>query len=186
VPTVRRIIVGVHGSLGSLQALRYAADEARQRDVPLLPVMAWVPPGGDLAERRHASPYLRKIWRDDAWKRLWAAFDAGLGGVPGDVLVEPYVARGESGPVLVDTAERPDDLLVIGTGRRAGLARVTRKSVSRYCLAHARCPVLAVPPSALMDEMGHGLRSWQLRRHALIPDTLDASGAPGAPGASEG
>ena len=185
-PTVRRIIVGVHGSLGSLQALRYAADEARQRDVPLLPVTAWVPPGGDLAERRRPSPYLRKIWRDDAWKRLWAAFDAGLGGVPGDVLVEPYVARGESGPVLVDTAERPDDLLVIGTGRRAGLARVTRKSVSRYCLAHARCPVLAVPPSALMDEMGHGLRSWQLRRHALIPDTLDASGAPGAPGASEG
>jgi nucleotide-binding universal stress UspA family protein len=174
VPTVRRIIVGVHGSLGSLQALRYAADEARQRAVPLLPVMAWLPPGGDLAERRHASPYLRKIWRDDAWKRLWAAFDAGLGGVPDDVLVEPYVARGESGPVLVDTADQPDDLLVIGTGRRAGLARVTRKSVSRYCLAHARCPVLAVPPSALMDEMGHGLRSWQLRRHALIPDTPDA------------
>lgn len=173
-PTVRRIIVGVHGSLGSLQALRYAADEARQRAVPLLPVMAWLPPGGDLAERRHASPYLRKIWRDDAWKRLWAAFDAGLGGVPDDVLVEPYVARGESGPVLVDTADQPDDLLVIGTGRRAGLARVTRKSVSRYCLAHARCPVLAVPPSALMDEMGHGLRSWQLRRHALIPDTPDA------------
>jgi nucleotide-binding universal stress UspA family protein len=174
VPTVRRIIVGVHGSLGSLQALRYAADEARQRAVPLLPVMAWLPPGGDLAERRHASPYLRKIWRDDAWKRLWAAFDTGLGGVPDDVLVEPYVARGESGPVLVDTADQPDDLLVIGTGRRAGLARVTRKSVSRYCLAHARCPVLAVPPSALMDEMGHGLRSWQLRRHALIPDTPDA------------
>ena len=69
-PTVRRIIVGVHGSLGSLQALRCAADEARQRDVPLLPVIAWVPPGGDMAERRHASPYLRKVWRDDAWRRL--------------------------------------------------------------------------------------------------------------------
>jgi hypothetical protein len=37
-------------------------------------------------------------------------------------------------------------------------------------VAHAKCPVLAVPPSALMDEMGHGLRSWQ-RRHALIPNT---------------
>jgi nucleotide-binding universal stress UspA family protein len=175
VPTVRRIIVVVHGSLGSLQALRYAADEARQRDVPLLPVTAWVPPGGDLAERRRPSPYLRKIWRDDAWKRLWAAFDAGLGGVPDDVLVEPHVARGESGLVLVDTADQPGDLLVIGTGRRAGLARAMHRSVSRYCLAHARCPVLAVPPSALMDEMGHGLRSWQLRRHAFIPDTLDAS-----------
>jgi hypothetical protein len=42
--------------------------------------------------------------------------------------------------------------------------------VARYCVAHAKCPVLAIPPSALMDEMGRGLRSWQ-RRHALIPNT---------------
>jgi nucleotide-binding universal stress UspA family protein len=173
VPTVRRIIVGVHGSLGSLQALRYAADEARQRNVPLLPVIAWVPPGGDLAERRNSSPYLRKIWRDAAWERLWEAFDSGLGGLPADLRVEPIVARGETGPVLVETADQPDDLLIIGTGRR-GAGRVLRRSVSRYCLAHARCPVLAVPPSALMDELGHGLRSWQLRRHALIPDRFDA------------
>ena len=173
-PRVRRIIVGVHGSLGSLQALRYAADEARQRDVPLLAVTAWVPPGGDLAERRHSSPYLRKIWRQAAWERLWAAFDAGLGGVPADLRVEPRVARGETGPVLVDIADQPDDLLIIGTGRRGGLRRALRRSVSRYCLAHARCPVLAVPPSALMDEMSHGLRSWHIRRHALIPDTPDA------------
>jgi hypothetical protein len=48
-----------------------------------------------------------------------------------------------------------------------------RRSVARYCVAHAKCPVLAVPPSALMDELGHGLRSWQLRRHALIPNTPD-------------
>jgi nucleotide-binding universal stress UspA family protein len=171
VPTVRRIIVGVHGSLGSLQALRFAADEARQRNVPLLAVTAWIPPGGDMAERRHSSPYLRKIWRDAAWERLWAAFDTGLGGVPADLRVETQAVRGDTGPVLVDTADQPDDLLIIGTGRRAGFGRMMRRSVSRYCLAHARCPVLAVPPSALMDEMSHGLRSWQLRRHALIPDT---------------
>jgi nucleotide-binding universal stress UspA family protein len=170
VPTVRRIIVGVHGSLGSLQALRFAADEARQRAVPLVAVIAWVPPGGDAAERRHFSPYLRKIWYDAAWDRLWEAFDVGLGGVPEDLSVQPYVARGETGPVLVELASEPGDLLIIGTGRRAGLSRALRRSVSRYCLAHARCPVLAVPPSALMDEIGHGIRSWQ-RRHAIIPDT---------------
>jgi nucleotide-binding universal stress UspA family protein len=170
VPTVRRIIVGVHGSLGSLQALRYAADEARRRNVPLLPVTAWSPPGGDMAERRNPSPYLRKIWRDAAWERLLEAFDVGLGGMPEDLHVEPVVARGDTGPVLVDTADRPDDLLIVGTGRRGVLSRMLRRSVSRYCLAHARCPVLAVPPSALMEEMSHGLRAWQ-RRHALIPDT---------------
>jgi nucleotide-binding universal stress UspA family protein len=174
VPTVRRIIVGVHGSLGSLQALRHAADEARERNVPLVAVIAWIPPGGDLAERRHSSPYLRKIWREAAWEQLCAAFDAGLGGVPSDLRVESQAVRGETGPVLVDTADQPGDLLVIGTGRRVGFSRMMRRSVSRYCLAHARCPVLAVPPSALMDEMSHPLHSWHIRRHALIPDTPDA------------
>lgn len=171
-PAVRRIVVGVHGTLGSLQALRYAADEARQRDVPLVPVLAWLPPGGDLAERRSPSQYLRRIWLDAAWQRLWSAFDAGLGGVPSDVLVRPEVVRGYTGPVLVEFAE-PDDLLVIGTGRRSRLGRGLRKSVGRYCLAHARCPVLAVPPSALMEEMsGRGLKSWHARRHAWAPEQV--------------
>jgi nucleotide-binding universal stress UspA family protein len=174
VPTVRRVIVGVHGSLGSLQALRYATNEAQQRDVPLLPVTAWVPPGGDLAERRHASPYLRQLWREDAARRQQAAFEAGLGGLfPAELRVEPRVARGETGPVLVDTADQPDDLLIVGAGRRAGLGRMLHRSVSRYCLAHAKCPVLAVPLSPLMEEMSRGLRAWPLRRHALIPDTPD-------------
>jgi nucleotide-binding universal stress UspA family protein len=173
VTAVRRIVVGVHGSLGSMQALRWAAEEARARGVPLVPVIAWVPPGGDLSERSHPSPYLRRIWRETAAKRLEEAFDEGLGGVPGDLLVQARVERGETGPVLVDVADQPDDLLVIGTGRRSPIGRALHKSVGRYCLAHARCPVLAVPPSQLMDEVGGGggFRPWPLRRrHALIPD----------------
>ncbi|HEV3382412.1 MAG TPA: universal stress protein [Trebonia sp.] len=176
--TVRRIVVGVHGSLGSLQALRYAADEARERGVPLAPVIAWVPPGGDFAERGHPSPYLRQMWREAARDRLSAAFDDGLGGVPGDMRIEPRVERGETGPVLVDVADKPGDLLVIGTGRRSLLARALRKSVGRYLLAHAKCPVVAVPPSSLMDEMRRprplGL-PWPLRRRPNILDTSDIS-----------
>ena len=168
---VRRIVVGVHGSLGSLQALRYAAEEARARKIPLVPVIAWIPPGGDMSERSHPSPYLRQVWSDAATQRLLAAFEAGLGGVPDDIDVEPLVERGETGPVLVDTACQPGDLLVIGTGRRSLVGRALRKSVGRYCLAHAKCPVLAVPPSALMDEMGRGFRPWSLRgRHVPVPD----------------
>jgi nucleotide-binding universal stress UspA family protein len=169
VPAVRRIIVGVHGTLGSLQALRYATDEARQRDVALVPVTAWVPPGGDLAERRHPSPYLRKIWRDAAWQRLWDAFNDGLGGVPGDITVQPAVVRGDAGAVLVDIASSAEDLLIIGTGRRSRVGRRLRRSVGRYCLAHAQCPVLAIPPSSLMNEMSHGLRTWHPWRHVDVP-----------------
>ena len=48
-----RIIVGVSGSPGSLQALRHAAGLARMHEAALVPVLAWVPPGGDLADRSH-------------------------------------------------------------------------------------------------------------------------------------
>ncbi len=168
---VQRIVVGVHGSLGSLQALRWAAEEARERHVPLVPVIAWVPPGGDLAERSHPSPYLRRLWHDAARARLAAAFDEALGGVPGDLPVQPRVERGDTGPVLVDVASRPGDLLVIGTGRRHPVSRALCRSVGRYCLAHATCPVLAVPPSRLMDELQRGLLPWSLRRrHAVAPE----------------
>jgi nucleotide-binding universal stress UspA family protein len=156
----------VHGSLGSLQALRWAAEEARDRQVPLVPVIAWVPPGGDLAERSHPSPYLRRTWREAAKSRLLSAFEDGLGGIPGDLRVAAQIERGETGPVLVDVAAQPGDLLVIGTGRRNPISRALRRSVGRYCLAHAKCPVLAVPPSPLMDELGGGKlrpRSWSLR-----------------------
>ena len=167
---VHRIVVGVHGSLGSLQALRWASEEARERRLPLVPVIAWVPPGGDLAERSHPSPYLRRLWHEAARARLAAAFDEAFGGVPGDLAVRPRVERGDTGPVLVDVACQPGDLLVIGTGRRHPVSRALRRSVGRYCLAHATCPVLAVPPSALMDEMQRHRLPWSRRnRHAVAP-----------------
>jgi nucleotide-binding universal stress UspA family protein len=170
VSAVRRIVVGVHGSLGSLQALRWAAEEARERHVPLMPVIAWVPPGGDMAERSHPSAYLRKLWADAASARLSAAFEEGLGGIPDDLCVRSLVARGETGPVLVDVCDRPGDLLVIGTGRRNAVGRALHRSVGRYCLAHATCPVIAVPPSALVAELRHGLLPWSRRhRRALEP-----------------
>jgi nucleotide-binding universal stress UspA family protein len=170
VSAMRRVVVGVNGSLGSLQALRLAADEARDRHAVLVPVIAWTPPGGDFAERSHPSPYLRRIWREAARQRLAEAFDAGLGGPPDDLQVHARVERGEAGRVLVDVAGHPDDLLVIGTGRRSPVGRLLRKSVGRYCLAHASCPVLAVPPSALVAELGNGrmARSWSLRGRRVL------------------
>jgi len=168
---VRRFIVGVSGSPGSLQALRHAADLARADDASLVPVLAWTPPGGDLADRRHPSPYLRQIWRDAARQRLREAIDLALGGVPEDVCVESDVVRGDPGDVLVGMACHPDDVLVIGAGRRGTLARALSCRVSRYCLAHAQCPVIAVPPSELA-QVSHGLRGWAFRHRGLSPDDL--------------
>jgi nucleotide-binding universal stress UspA family protein len=172
---VRRVIVGASGSPGSLRALRYAEDLARHGNATLTPVLAWVPPGGEVAARQPC-PALIRIWEDAAWERLWAALEGAWGKLPGDLLVEPRVRRGPPGPVLVAIACHPDDLLIVGAGRRTKLTRPWRGRVGRYCLAHALCPVLAVPPAVLTQHAGRGLHGWAFRRRELSVDRLLGDG----------
>lgn len=170
-----RVIVGVSGSPECLPAMRYAAEIARAHRAPLIPVLTWLPPGGDLADRSHPSPVLRQVWADAARQRLRSALQAAFGGLPPDVSTQPHVIRGEPGQTLVRIACQEDDLLVIGAGRRSRIGRILHASVSRYCLAHAACPVLAVPPSPLDREIGRlGLRAWAFRRKTLHPDDIAA------------
>ena len=153
---VGRVVVGVSGSPGSLPALRYAENLARREDAPLLAVHAWVPPGGDLAERRCPSSHLRKVWQEAARQRLHEAFGAAWGGVPAGVDLQLITVRGDTGSALVDVADCADDVLVVGAGRRGMLARVWHGRGSRYCVAHAVCPVFTVPPPALRSRsLGH-------------------------------
>ena len=168
---VTRVVVGVTSSAGSLQALRYGAELARSHDALLMPVHAWVPPGGEVADRRYPSPELRSAWENAAWSRLWAAVDLALGGPPDDVACTPKVVRSEPAQALTLMATEPGDLLVVGAGRRGPVRRMARCHVARYCLAHATCPVVAVPPPELADVM-HGLRGF-IDRHRLHPEDAD-------------
>jgi len=61
VPAAGLIVAGVSGSPGSVHALRYAADLARQHDAILVPLLAWAPPDGDLADRKNPDPQLRQL-----------------------------------------------------------------------------------------------------------------------------
>jgi nucleotide-binding universal stress UspA family protein len=107
VPRVHRIIVGASGSPGSLRALRYARHLARDLDATLAPVLARLPPDGDLADRRTSCEELRRIWAQDARQRLQEAQNLAWGDLPADLPVQPVIRRGQPGPVLVDTACRP-------------------------------------------------------------------------------
>jgi hypothetical protein len=104
-----------------------------------------------------------------ACQRLWHALIAVWGKVPDDPMLQLQVERGPGGWVLVSVAYRPDDVLVLGAGRRSVMARLVARAVSRYCLAHAQCPVLIVPPDAHARETGHGLLARALWRRALTP-----------------
>jgi nucleotide-binding universal stress UspA family protein len=167
---VRRVIAGVSGSAGSLAALRQAAAMARTEGAVLMPVIAWMPPGGDLADRRFPCQELRVAWRNAAEHRLWSAISLAIGGPPEDVSFSPKAVRGQPGEVLSALSAEPGDVLVIGTGRR-GPGRLFGSRVSRYCLAHAHCPVFAVPPSDLAAHL-HGVHGWRLL-HRVQPDDAD-------------
>jgi nucleotide-binding universal stress UspA family protein len=172
----RRVIAGVSGSPGSLQALRYAAALARSDSAVLAAVLAWTPPGGEIADRRAPCPPLRSAWKKAAWERLWHAVDLAIGGPPADLEFAPEVICGPAGEVLSDFAQQPGDVLVIGAGRRGAL-RLTACKVSKYCVGHAHCPVIAVPPPELAAEL-HGLHGWR-QRHRMHPEDADlhATGA---------
>ncbi len=149
-----RVVVGVSGSLHNLAALHRAVGEARRRDAELLAIVAWTPPGGEVAYRRSPCPPLLTAWAKAAADSLEQAFQNAFGGHPEGVRLQMATVRGEAGAALTELADRPDDLLVIGAGRRGRLQRVFHGGVTRYCLAHAKCDVLAVPPSELMRELG--------------------------------
>ena len=164
-----RLVVGASGSPGSLCALRYALVLAHRHDVPLVAALAWVPPGGDLTERRFPSLELRHACADAARKQLTDAFDAACGGVPAGMDITQVVIRGAPGPALVEVADRDGDVLVVGAGRHGVLSRIWHGQVSRYCLSHARCPVLAIPHPATARELGagHGARAGRRRDLSL-------------------
>ncbi|MFF4508880.1 universal stress protein [Streptomyces sp. NPDC001401] len=163
-PPTARLVVGVSGSAGSVTALVRAADEARRRGAELWPVLAWEPPGGDLAARRSPAaavlvPEWERLARERLLKALRDVFGSTDSGLPGQALV----ARGAPGRALVQIADRERDVIVVGAGRRGRLYRALWPSVGRYCLAHAGCPVLAVPPSPLQAALEAAHRRNVLR-----------------------
>ncbi|MEV6702420.1 universal stress protein [Streptomyces sp. NPDC051453] len=159
----RRIVAGVSGSLGSLAALHRAADEARRQHCELLAVLAWEPPGGELGHRRSAFPSPVADFRKDAADRLLSALGTAFDNAGPGVPFQGLVVRGAPGRALTETADRVDDLLVIGAGCRGSMRRALFPSVARYCVAHATCPVLAVPPSLLQRELTSVHRRISLR-----------------------
>ncbi len=149
-----RVVVGVDDCLAGLQALRCAVAEARRRRAALCAVRAWtIPYAGQGVGLR--------AWRqelvDDAAVTVYGAFATALGGLPRDVDVRVLAPEGAVARALVELADRDDDLLVVGDCQRRGLRRLRSRSVARYCVRHAGCPVLVVPPPALARCSAHDL-----------------------------
>ncbi|HET8528769.1 MAG TPA: universal stress protein [Gaiellaceae bacterium] len=142
------VVVGVDSSEGAKEALRFALEEARLRDLPVRAVHAWryipaaigfpesgYPPEVDVAQLREAAE---------------AALEATVAEVAGEspgVEIGRRVVEGPAAGVLVDES-RDAALLVVGSRGHGGFTGLLLGSVSQQVANHAACPVVIVRPRA--------------------------------------
>ncbi|MFM7063505.1 MAG: universal stress protein [Actinomycetes bacterium] len=136
------IVVGVDGSENSLDALRWAADEARRRDALLrvvavfnAPIMSTgyevvAPDPSDLAA---ASNTMLDAAVDTVRQ------DGGLEGVH----VATEVVEGHAGERLIELSHDAD-LVVVGARGHGGFLGMVLGSVTGHVVNHAACPVVVV------------------------------------------
>jgi nucleotide-binding universal stress UspA family protein len=141
---VSTIVVGVDGSDGSSDALRFAIEEARIRGARLTVVSAWhVPPAVYGAGWAPASVDLdeyRKLAESALGKTIESSGAAEAG-----VEVTPILREGHPVDVLLGEAGKAD-LLVVGTRGLGELKGLLLGSVSQQVAHQATCPVVIVPP----------------------------------------
>ena len=168
---VPAVVVGVDGSAGAKDALRWALREARLRNSPVRAVHAWTFGyiggsvegypywGGSLGSYTSFGVELSDLHR--AAEDLLERALADVGDETDGVEIERQVVQGAAAEVLVDAAA-PGDLLVVGSRGHGGFAGLLLGSVSQQCVHHARCPVVVVharKPKAAVHGSGAAART---------------------------
>ena len=148
------IVVGLDGSEGCVDALRFAIEEARAHGFGIravsawhVPVMAYGAADGTAAFVQvpvEASDYEKLT--AEALNRVLEQVDATAAGVE----VTRVVREGHAAEVLLDEAKTAD-MLVVGSRGRGGFTGLLLGSVGHHVAHHARCPVVIVPQRERAD-----------------------------------
>jgi nucleotide-binding universal stress UspA family protein len=158
------IVVGVDGSEGSDDALRWALAEARLRGAPLRAVHVYQSPrvpvmgpglgtaGGlpDPAVLTEKSAELTQAAETDAQNLIEEALRRVGGGSLEGLEIERSAVEGAPAQTLIESA-RDADLLVLGSRGRGGFLGLLLGSVSQQCAQHPPCPVVILPPEGTQD-----------------------------------
>jgi nucleotide-binding universal stress UspA family protein len=153
-PCKRRVVaVGVDGSAGAREALRWAAAEARPRRVPLRVVHASTSGLFGAGGAGYGYPYiggstetLPRAGFSDVHRAAEQLLEELIGDLGADfdgLEIERRIVEGEPAEVLVGAVSERD-LPVVGSRGHAGFAGLMLGSVSRRCAHHAPCPVVIV------------------------------------------
>jgi nucleotide-binding universal stress UspA family protein len=134
-------VVGVDGSAGGDQALRWAVAEAELRGAMLhIVVGAWYTPIWSAY-----TPFPADELTESATSILSEAVGVARAQWP-DVLIREDIVVEPPAKALID-ASKEASVLVVGSRGRGGFAGLLLGSVSQQCIVHAACPVVVVPSS---------------------------------------
>jgi nucleotide-binding universal stress UspA family protein len=147
----QRIVVGVDGSAGSQDALRWALAESCRRNADVDIVYCWSPPYLAMSSG-YAVGYMNT---EDVSAEAHAHLEQAMAACPDEIAatnaagltVSTTVLEGDAGASLVSEAKEAV-MLVVGRRGHAGLSHFVLGSVSRYVTTHAHCPVVVVPETA--------------------------------------
>lgn len=133
-----RIVVGVDGSPASIDAIKWAAAQAKLTGSTLVAVTAWTIPAS----------YGVAFGGEDAvdWKQnAQQALDEALAEALGDDAppVDKIIDQGHPSYVVTEQSKNAD-LVVMGSRGHGGFAGMVLGSVSQHVVSHAHCPVVVI------------------------------------------
>jgi nucleotide-binding universal stress UspA family protein len=143
------IVVGVDGSPSSLEALRWAADQAELTGAELHAVTSWHMPT--------TYGWIPAVADFDWAANARTTLEQAIKGVLEEsrsAVVRRHVVEGPAPRVLLHAAADAD-LLVVGSRGHGEFAGMLLGSVAQHVVAHAPCPVLVVrTPDATQHPTG--------------------------------
>lgn len=146
-----RIVVGVDGSEGSVEALRWAGNEATLRGDSVRALYAWTYPVFLGAPMEALGPMPSRADLVGEGERILeeavtSAFPDGA-----DIEISREVVEDPPARALV-RASHDAELLVVGSRGHGGFRELLLGSVSHQCALHSSCPVVIIPGA----RDGHG------------------------------
>ena len=144
-----RIVVGVEGSKGSKNALKWALDEARYRNAVVDVVTAYLPTYVPAAPDFGYVPLDPVDLLEEIRKMQDAVIDQVAAG--SSMTIERRLLKGRAADTLIMAAEGAD-MLVVGSRGRGGFRGLLLGSVSQQIAQHASCAVVIVRPDINVEE----------------------------------
>lgn len=134
-----RIVVGVDGSPQSLEALRWALNQAEATGASIEAIHAWQIP---VAYGAPVAVMPGESFAASAERALGESVEQVLGERT-DIQVTRVAEQGLPAKVLLEHS-RGAELLVVGSRGRGGFKGLLLGSVSQHCVSHAHCPVVVI------------------------------------------